>query len=166
VPYYRRLLDRADVAPGDIRCVEDLQKIPPLTKQMVATHFEDLTARHAWRYAPRKTRTSGSSGSPVEFYLDRASRVLEFVYYWRHWSWLGYRIGTPFAELSSVYFLNRPNRSDDLYHYEPLTPPLLRESEIEIPVSVNGKMRDVIKVPTDADNAALEAAAGRTPALA
>jgi leucyl-tRNA synthetase len=36
---------------------------------------------------------------------------------------------------------------------------LLVESEIEIPVSVNGKMRDVIKVPVDADNAALEAAA-------
>jgi leucyl-tRNA synthetase len=38
-------------------------------------------------------------------------------------------------------------------------PALLVESEIEIPVSVNGKMRDVIKVPVDADNAALEAAA-------
>ena len=38
-------------------------------------------------------------------------------------------------------------------------PALLVESEIEIPVSVNGKMRDVIKVPVDADNATLEAAA-------
>lgn len=38
-------------------------------------------------------------------------------------------------------------------------PALLVESEIEIPVSVNGKMRDVIKVPVDADNATIEAAA-------
>jgi leucyl-tRNA synthetase len=36
---------------------------------------------------------------------------------------------------------------------------LLVESEIEIPVSVNGKMRDVIKVPVDADNATIEALA-------
>ena len=36
---------------------------------------------------------------------------------------------------------------------------LLVENEIEMPVSVNGKMRDVIKVLVDADNAALEAAA-------
>jgi len=36
---------------------------------------------------------------------------------------------------------------------------LLVESEIEIPVSVNGKMRDVMKVPADADNTTLEAAA-------
>jgi leucyl-tRNA synthetase len=38
-------------------------------------------------------------------------------------------------------------------------PALLVESEIEIPVSVNGKMRDVIKVAVDADQATLEAAA-------
>jgi len=128
VPYYRELLDRVDVAPRDIRSVEDLPKIPLLSKSMVATHFEALTARHAWRYGPRRTRTSGSSGPPIEFYLDKASRVLEFVYYWRHWSWLGYRIGTPFAELSSVYFLNRPSRSHDLYFYEPLTRRLLLNS--------------------------------------
>ncbi len=36
---------------------------------------------------------------------------------------------------------------------------LLVESEIEIPVSVNGKVRDVIKVAVDADNATLEATA-------
>lgn len=38
-------------------------------------------------------------------------------------------------------------------------PALLVESEIEIPVSVNGKMRDVIKVAAGADNATLEAIA-------
>ncbi len=38
-------------------------------------------------------------------------------------------------------------------------PALLVESEIEIPVQVNGKLRDVIKVPANADNAALETAA-------
>jgi leucyl-tRNA synthetase len=36
---------------------------------------------------------------------------------------------------------------------------LLVENEIEIPVQVNGKFRDVIKVAVDADNATIEAAA-------
>ncbi|MGD0743922.1 MAG: class I tRNA ligase family protein [Verrucomicrobiota bacterium] len=36
---------------------------------------------------------------------------------------------------------------------------LLVEDTLEIPVQVNGKLRDVIKVPASADNAALEAAA-------
>ena len=46
--------------------------------------------------------------------------------------------------------------------YEPwpkFDPTLLVESELEIPVSVNGKMRDVIRVAADADSATLEAAA-------
>jgi len=46
--------------------------------------------------------------------------------------------------------------------YQPwpkFNPRLLVESEIEIPVQVNGKFRDVIKVPANADNAAIEAAA-------
>jgi len=38
-------------------------------------------------------------------------------------------------------------------------PALLVESEIEIPVQVNGKLRDVIKISLDADNATIEAAA-------
>ena len=40
-----------------------------------------------------------------------------------------------------------------------LDPALLVEDTLEIPVQVNGKLRDVIKVPANADNAALEAAA-------
>jgi leucyl-tRNA synthetase len=38
-------------------------------------------------------------------------------------------------------------------------PSLLVEDTLEIPVQVNGRLRDVIRVPADADNAALEAAA-------
>ncbi|MFA6543680.1 MAG: leucine--tRNA ligase [Limisphaerales bacterium] len=38
-------------------------------------------------------------------------------------------------------------------------PALLVESEVDIPVSVNGKLRDVIRVSADADNATIEAAA-------
>jgi leucyl-tRNA synthetase len=38
-------------------------------------------------------------------------------------------------------------------------PALLVEDTLEIPVQVNGKLRDVIKVPANADNATVEAAA-------
>jgi len=50
----------------------------------------------------------------------------------------------------------------DSLSYQPwprFDPALLVEHTLEIPVQVNGKLRDVIKVPADADNAALEAAA-------
>ncbi|MGN6643012.1 MAG: class I tRNA ligase family protein, partial [Verrucomicrobiota bacterium] len=46
--------------------------------------------------------------------------------------------------------------------YQPwpkFNPALLVEDVLEIPVQVNGKLRDVIKVPADADNATLESTA-------
>jgi len=53
-------------------------------------------------------------------------------------------------------------RTRDSLSYQPwpkFDPALLVEDTLEIPVQVNGKLRDVIKVPANADNAALEAAA-------
>jgi leucyl-tRNA synthetase len=50
----------------------------------------------------------------------------------------------------------------DSLSYQPwpkFDPALLVEDTLEIPVQVNGKLRDVIRVPANADNAALEAAA-------
>jgi leucyl-tRNA synthetase len=52
-------------------------------------------------------------------------------------------------------------RSENLIYapWPQFDPALLIEDTLEIPVQVNGKLRDVIKVPADVDNAALEAAA-------
>ena len=61
------------------------------------------------------------------------------------------------AKLSSVN--SQPSASLPYSAWPKFDSTLLVESEIEIPVSVNGKMRDVIKVAVDADNATLEALA-------
>ncbi len=50
----------------------------------------------------------------------------------------------------------------DSLSYQPwpkFDPALLVEDTLEIPVQVNGKLRDVIRVPANADNATVEAAA-------
>jgi len=45
-------------------------------------------------------------------------------------------------------------------------PALLVESEIELPVQINGKLRDVIKVAVDSDNATIEATARKADKIA
>jgi leucyl-tRNA synthetase len=60
-------------------------------------------------------------------------------------------------KLSAISY--QPSASLSYAPWPKYDPALLVESEIEIPVQVNGKLRDVIKVPADADNATLEAAA-------
>lgn len=112
VPYYRRLAQALGIGPGDIRRAEDLKAFPLLNKSDLRQHASELTADNAAAFGPVPASTSGTSGEPVSFLLDRESNCLEFVYYWRHWSWAGYRLGDRFAELGSQYFLVRPRLGD------------------------------------------------------
>ena len=107
VPYYRDLFARLKLDYRDIQGVKDLKALPILTKEILRTNFKQLMADNAARFAPRLCRTSGTSGEPVEFFHDVSSNSLEFCYYWRYWSWAGYRLGSSFAEFSLHHFLQR-----------------------------------------------------------
>jgi phenylacetate-CoA ligase len=74
VPYYREVLGAAGVDPRAIRAVDDLAGVPITTKAALRRRFPDgVTAENL----PARQRmygvTSGSSGHPLEFYLDRAA---------------------------------------------------------------------------------------------
>jgi len=105
------------------------------------------------------------------------SAMMEFVNEALHWETKPLPVMKSFLQLLAPFAphiaeelwakLNAQDSTFNIQHstslaYAPwpkFDPALLVESEIEIPVQVNGKLRDVIKVPADADNAALEAAA-------
>jgi leucyl-tRNA synthetase len=61
------------------------------------------------------------------------------------------------AKLSTLN--SQPSTSLTYASWPKFDPALLVEDTLEIPVQVNGKLRDVIRVPANADNATLEAAA-------
>ena len=128
VPYYRDAFRALDLTPADIRTLSDLTKIPTLSKASLRTHFPDLMAANRARFHPRAARTSGTSGEPVRFLIDKQANVLEFVYYWRHWSWAGYRLGDRFAELSSYAFLHDESRVGRPYLFQRVMGRLLLNS--------------------------------------
>lgn len=111
VPYYRDLFERLRLKPGDLRRLSDLDKIPLLTRETLCAEFARLEATNSRAFRPRVLCTSGTTGRRVRFLVDRPSNVLEFVYYWRHWNWAGYKLGDPFAEFSSVFFAKDEERS-------------------------------------------------------
>lgn len=127
VPYYRELFQRSKLRPEDISTMKDLDKIPPLTKELLRRNFVQLQAADKQKYRPKLFQTSGTTGEPLSFFLDKPAQVLEFVHYWRHWSWAGYRLGNRFAEFSSHYFLKR-NRPEIPYRFQPGTNRLLLNS--------------------------------------
>lgn len=111
VRYYQQLAAEYGLHRRDFQSLEDLRKLPLLRKETLRTQYEALTARDAARYRPRVYRTSGTSGEPAQFLLDEGANTLEFVYYWRHWGWGGYRLGDRFAEISNHFFLIRPQKA-------------------------------------------------------
>jgi phenylacetate-CoA ligase len=101
VPYYRKLFDERSIKPGDIRTEEDLSKLPDLTKDDVRAHFHELIAKNFENFAPTLSHTSGSTGTALEFYEDKFTRIVEFAALWRFMNWTGYRLlRDKFADMS------------------------------------------------------------------
>ena len=119
VPYYQALFHEKGLRPSDICHIDALKKLPLLSKDTLRQHNSSFIAENAASYNPVIYKTSGTTGTPVELYLDKNANILEFVYYWRHWSWAGYKIGDRFAELGSAYFLNRDHLNESPAMWQP-----------------------------------------------
>jgi phenylacetate-CoA ligase len=128
VPYYRNLFDELRLKPDDFRDTNDLKKLPLLTKDIIKKNLPLLTAKNIKKFKPSLYQTSGTTREPLKFYLDKSSHILEFCYYWRYWSWAGYRLGDPFVQFSPQYFLKRNNK--DFSSYSPLTKYLILNSNL------------------------------------
>jgi phenylacetate-CoA ligase len=128
VPYYREMLDRERLKPQDIQALEDLSKLPLLTRDGVRERFNDLCADNARHFRPAEAFTTGTTGTPLKFLLDKPANTLEFAYYWRFWSWGGYRLGNRFADLRYDYFMRGPETVKKAWQLQPTLRRLLLNS--------------------------------------
>ncbi|MDA8164336.1 MAG: hypothetical protein M0017_04815 [Desulfobacteraceae bacterium] len=70
VPYYRRSWERLGFHPGDLRSLDDLQKLPVIDKAAFQQHPEELLAGSFRGQPLTAVRTSGSSGKPLRFWVS------------------------------------------------------------------------------------------------
>lgn len=77
VPYYQRCFTQAGVGAEDGASVEDLAKLPLLTRELARESLAERSSTHA-PFPEIRKMTSGTSGSPLEFAYDRGSE------YWRN----------------------------------------------------------------------------------
>lgn len=74
VKYYREVLERAGIMPDRIKSVDDLRRLPILTRHELRDQFWDFLPRNL--PACRVSRTSGSTGIPICIFADWHSRRL------------------------------------------------------------------------------------------
>ncbi|MHA1571064.1 MAG: hypothetical protein ACTSWM_04535, partial [Alphaproteobacteria bacterium] len=114
VPYYRRTLApyRARFASMIERL--DISELPILTKQQIRDHGQELWADNHTSYKPSVTQTSGTTGTPTKFLVDRQSHITHFAAIWNMLNWVGYSFGDRFADLTGGERAGEPMYKRDM----------------------------------------------------
>ena len=82
VPYYNRMMSEAGVLPKDIRHLQDLTKLPVLSKERVRENSLALLSRNFSKSSLIETRTSGSTGSSLKLYSTSSLEQMQHAFLW------------------------------------------------------------------------------------
>lgn len=92
VPYYTRVFKERGLKPKDIQDIKDLEQLPILTKEMVRANLKELCAKNYSSNRFQRVTTGGSSGTPLELYLERGvTDAKEWAFMKSQWDRVGYK---------------------------------------------------------------------------
>jgi phenylacetate-CoA ligase len=89
VPFYRQLLDEHGVRPGSIEGMQDLPRLPILTKEMFHAHWSDLRAVTITDGSVSVSQTGGTTGVPMKIARDGPGTAWGLACYIRGLGWGG-----------------------------------------------------------------------------
>lgn len=166
-PLYTKRFKEIGLAPGDIKTLEDIRRIPPLVRQDVVDHrldMLDLRYRDSAEAADRafqaagspiafarfrghmlvRNSSSGSTGTPTVFYEDGSTTALNWVHELRLKHWFGLAPGAKEARMSAtateyVAQRKRPPAREWLWNQMTLPGYFLSDREYELCL---GKIRE------------------------
>ena len=107
VPYYHRLFKELKLRSDDIKTKDDLHKLPVLTKETIRKNLSELIAKNIPKSQRIEAHSSGSTGEPLKYYIDKQSYSFGWAQTFRCWSWAGYKIGDPYVKIThprTTYF--------------------------------------------------------------
>ncbi len=91
VPYYRALFKRIGFDPSRLSTLNDLTRLPLLTKADIRANCDDFKSDIAQDLA--RFNTGGSSGEPLVFYIGKQRVSHDVAAKWRATRWWGVDIG-------------------------------------------------------------------------
>lgn len=93
VPFYHRLFNSLNLDPKDIKTIEDLEKLPVLTKNEINTNWEDFKPINLNHISYYNRSTGGSTGTPLNYRITRFERFLDGATIYKGWNFAGYELG-------------------------------------------------------------------------
>ena len=97
VPYYRDSFAQHAVELNTVGSVQDLARIPVLTKQHMQKNLQELKSTSYRSHELFEDSSGGSTGEPTVFYKDLLRTQVRAADQIRHDQWSGWQLGDPFA---------------------------------------------------------------------
>jgi phenylacetate-CoA ligase len=97
--FYRHLFDSVGFRPGDLRSMEDMNRLPTINKQTVIENISRMCTKSVNSGDVDFGSTGGTSGTPLYFYLDANRSSVEYAYLTASWERADYRLGMSMAVL-------------------------------------------------------------------
>lgn len=95
--FYQNRMKILDLSPESIRCLDDIRKLPILTKEEVRTHTKNMLSRGYDMRDLQKAKTGGSTGKALDLFFTEECSELRNACARRHDCWTGWRPGEPIA---------------------------------------------------------------------
>jgi len=100
VPFHQRRFEELGFRPEEVTEIADLARLPLMDKLVIREAGDALLSAGWKELGPRPKATSGSTGVPLNYYLDFRSHSYLWAHIWRAWAVTGYRPGDLYATLS------------------------------------------------------------------
>jgi len=114
--HYRTLMNKLKISPLDIRCQDDLHKLPIVTKEIIRQDPESFLSSEMNNHRSRMVKTGGSTGIPFQYCISRDFDSYVWGSIWRAWSAGGYGLGDKVAVLGGDR-LSKKNLKHRLYQF-------------------------------------------------
>ena len=116
VPYYRDLMEARRLRPEDFQSINDLAKLPYLTRETIREQGARLRADNYLDDICQFRRSGGTTGEPIKVAVDDRGRAFEVAAYLRGFEWMNYQLGSPMVRLfgGTLGLKARPNVKDKI----------------------------------------------------
>lgn len=96
-PFYHRLYSETGIKKEDITCLDDIKKLPVITKDMVKKHAPEMLTVPKWQVMAG--HTSGTTGTPLTVYSSWSSIWWNQAYTYSARLRNGFKYGQPLVSL-------------------------------------------------------------------
>lgn len=117
IPYYRGILKTMKLMPGDFVSLDDLSKLPILTKEDVMNNLDKLISNKVQKKYLMMNYTSGSTGKPMFLYFDQRARFIDWSFFVWIYKLAGINTNDKYIRMWSRPFIEKNIKS--IYLHEP-----------------------------------------------